>query len=157
MKQNRFLLIILQTYTLILVSFCISLGTRLDSSLPVDVDERFSHQMINQFTYIAKKYAPLDTSRDFNFRTYQFIRNNKYELIELGKAYQQKNALMYLEIVNRSSQRIELVLEASHTRVDELECYLLKNNKLVLSEKLQRNKPLYLRKNPYVFFHSLSK
>jgi hypothetical protein len=59
---------------------------------------------------------------------------------------------MYLEIVNRSSQRIELVLEASHTRVDELECYLLKNNKLVLSEKLQRNKPLYLRKNPYVFF-----
>lgn len=152
MKQNRFLLIILQTYTLILVSFCISLGTRLDSSLPVDIDERFSHQMINQFTYIAKKYAPLDTSRDFNLRTYQFIRNNKYELIELGKAYQQKNALMYLEIVNRSSQRIELVLEASHTRVDELECYLLKNNKLILSEKLQRNKPLYLRKNPYVFF-----
>lgn len=152
MKQNRFLLIILQTYTLILVSFCISLGARHDVSSPVEIDERFSHQMINQFTYIAKKYAPLDTSRYFDIRTYQFIKNNKHELIELGKAYQQKNALMYLEIVNRSSQRIELVLEASHTRVDELECYFIKNNKPVLWEKLQRNKPLYLRKNPYVFF-----
>jgi hypothetical protein len=128
------------------------MGARHEASFPIQVDDKFSHQIINQQAYVAQKYATVDTNRLFNFNAYHFVKNNKYELIELGKAYLQKNALMYLEIVNRSSQRIELVLEASHIRVDELECYLIKNNKLILSEKLQRNKPLYLRKNPYVFF-----
>ena len=47
---------------------------------------------------------------------------------------------------------MEIVLEASHTRLDQLDCYLIKNNKAILWEKLQRNTPLYLRKNPYLFF-----
>ncbi|MDI9861841.1 7TM-DISM domain-containing protein [Flectobacillus roseus] len=152
MKQNQLLLILFQICILWLVSFYVALGTRHDSSLPIPIDDKFNHQMINQQIYVAQKYLPVDTSRYFDLNAYHFVKNNKYELIELGKAYDQKKALMYLELVNRSSQKIELVLEASHTRVDELECYLLKNNKLVLSEKLQRNKPLYLRKNPYVFF-----
>jgi len=152
MKQNQLLLILFQICILWLVSFYVALGTRHESSLPIPIDDKFNHQMINQQIYVAQKYLPVDTSRYFDWSAYHFVKNNKYELIELGKAYEQKKALMYLELVNRSSQKIELVLEASHTRVDELECYLLKNNRLVLSEKLHRNKPLYLRKNPYVFF-----
>jgi hypothetical protein len=90
MKQNRLLLILFQICILWLVSFYVALGTRHDSSLPIPIDDKFNHQMINQQIYVAQKYLPVDTSRYFDLNAYHFVKNNKYELIELGKAYEQK-------------------------------------------------------------------
>lgn len=148
MKSNQLLFIVFLLYLFPLISR----AARLDTSKPILIDQNFRHQMVNQYTSVAQKYRAVDTIRAFDRSQYQFVNNQKYELIELGKAYQQKDALLYLEVVNTSSQKMELVLEASHIRVDEMQCYLLKNNKPVLWETLYRSKPLYLRKNPYIYF-----
>jgi hypothetical protein len=89
MKQNRLLLILFQTafygWSPFMFHWELDMNHRC-----LSIDDKFSHQMINQQIYVAQKYAPVDTSRYFNLNAYHFVKNNKYELIELGKAYEQK-------------------------------------------------------------------
>jgi signal transduction histidine kinase len=137
---------------LLLVAICSALGFGGDSTSVIQLGSTFRYQVINQKTYVAQTYSFIDTNHIFDAKQFQFIKNQQKEIIELGKAYVNKNALMYFEVVNHSTENLDIVLEASHTRLDQLECYLIKNNKPILLEKLQRNTPLYLRKNPYLYF-----
>ncbi|MDI9882050.1 ATP-binding protein [Flectobacillus longus] len=152
MNPIRLIYFLPQVSILLLVAICRALGFGGDSTSVIQLGSTFRYQVINQKTYVAQTYSSIDTNHIFDARQFQFIKNQQKEIIELGKAYLNKNALMYFEVVNHSTENLDIVLEASHTRLDQLECYLIKNNKPILLEKLQRNTPLYLRKNPYLYF-----
>lgn len=152
MNPIRLIYFLPQVSILLLVAICSALGFGGDSTSVIQLGSTFRYQVINQKTYVAQTYSFIDTNHIFDAKQFQFIKNQQKEIIELGKAYVNKNALMYFEVVNHSTENLDIVLEASHTRLDQLECYLIKNNKPILLEKLQRNTPLYLRKNPYLYF-----
>lgn len=152
MNPIRLIYFLPQVSILLFVAICSALGFGGDSTSVIQLGSTFRYQVINQKTYVAQTYSSIDTNHIFDAKQFQFIKNQQKEVIELGKAYVNKNALMYFEVVNHSTENLDIVLEASHTRLDQLECYLIKNNKPILLEKLQRNTPLYLRKNPYLYF-----
>lgn len=117
------------------------------------VGKGFSSKDINGNVLICRKFNVDELKKGVEKRIFQnFSKNDSRETVIYGSSYQQHYGWAYFTIVNTSDISQELVIETNHIRCDGFGTYLIKKEKIIASEKVERNMPIAQRKYPFLDF-----